>query len=419
MSTLRELRETLAEQADALDDAHRYARPVAVRQRIRVVRRRRAAAASVAAALVLVAGAALVVALPGRGSLEPASVAGVDVPRTIAVLDFPYELADTMEVGSGDRVEVGEQQAVTLVGTGLGDGSATLLRDGDPVARVLAGEPVAAPLPVEGVEELEVRLDGTPGDARVGVATYEGTGQLAPGVSNGATVFRETYAGQPLLGAAFADDGASSVDFTAQSASVMRFVGYCVTPEPDLFLTVEVDGESGFAIGCGDTARRDATTGSSAVLDRLGAGPHDVHVFLTRDGDGPEVEADEVTLGVGVYAEQRGPRVPGYGRVASRVESDGRVWSLDQLGSGSLDAPGEIHSWDWAVPYDRLVAYVATGERIQVSYDGDLDRGTLGGASGGRLIGSVAGPLPRGDTYVLRFAGPDRAEGTLLFYRPV
>ncbi len=67
----------------------------------------------------------------------------------------------------------------------------------------------------------------------------------------------------------------------------------------------------------------------------------------------------------------------------------------------------------------RLVAYVATGERIQVSYDGDLDRGTLGGASGGWLIGSVAGPLPRGDTYMLRFAGPDRAEGTLLFYRPV
>jgi hypothetical protein len=367
--------------------------------------------------LVLVGGLAAVGSLRSSGtdSVVPASVVGIDVPREVALLGFPYELDDTRTLAGDDRLELDEGQAVTLVGTELGSGSATLLRDGQPVARVRTGDPQSAPLPIGGPETLRVRLDGAPDGARAGVAVYEATGELAPGVDNGQAVFRESYAGQPLLGAAFSAPGESSVELTADGAGLMRFVGYCDGPD-DLFLTVEVDGEPALALGCGG-ARRDATAGTSGTVPGLGDGPHEVSAFLTHDGEGQAVEADDVTLGLGVYREVYAAEQMGQG-VPAQVEYAGRTWRFDH-GSGRSTGLTEPVVWSPdASESDQLLAYVVRGRMVGISWKGDLGRGGGDTVDADSTVSGIAGVLVGGDSYQVTVDGDGSARSALLVYRP-
>ena len=94
MSTLDDLRSTLEQHADGLDDTERYVRPVAVRARIRAVRRRRAGLVAVAAAVVVVAGVATVGQLrsPRPPCSPPSRSSASTCPGSIEVLGFPYDL---------------------------------------------------------------------------------------------------------------------------------------------------------------------------------------------------------------------------------------------------------------------------------------------------------------------------------------
>ena len=101
--------------------------------------------------VVVVAGAATAGQLRSPDRLQPAEqVVGVDVPGSIDVLGFPYDLERTSELTDGDvRVrKTSTDQAVTLAASGLGSGSATLYQDDEAVARVRSGEPLAVPLPI-------------------------------------------------------------------------------------------------------------------------------------------------------------------------------------------------------------------------------------------------------------------------------
>lgn len=401
MSTLHDLRSTLEQHADGLDDSERYVRPVAVRARIRAARRRRTALAATAAVLVVVAGVAAAGTLRGPGEIAPADrvVAGVDVPGRIDVVGFPYRLTDLTDLTDGkvDLDEADHDQAVVLAASGLGTGSATLYADGKPVARVRGGEQVAAPYPLDDTApHLRVRFDGAGAGARAGVAVYEATGAVAPGVDNGDVVFRDEYAGEPLLGAAFAEPGESSVDFESRGAEAMRFVLYCDGPE-DLMVNVDIDGAPGVSFGCGDRGP-DAAAGTSAVLDEMGLGTHDLHVYLTRGSDETPVDVDGVTVGGGVYP------------AGGAVEYAGRTWVPTETfrpGGGSVSVD--------TADGDRLLGASGRGE-LGLTWSGDLADGGSDGFIGGRGPGSMlAGVLLAGDRYRVDATGPD---ARVLVYRP-
>jgi len=263
---------------------------------------------------------------------------------------------------------------------------------------VRGDQQVAAPYPVaDSAPDLRVRFDETDAGARAGVAVYESTGELAPGVDNGDAVFRDEYAGEPLLGAAFAEPGESSVDFRSQGADAMRFALYCDGPE-DLMINVDIDGEPGVAFGCGDRGP-DAAAGTSAVLDEMGRGTHDLHVYLTRQGDDETpVDVDGVTVGGGVYAD------------GDAVEYAGRTWLPDGVlrpGDGSVDVD--------TADGDRLLGASGRGE-LGLSWKGGLVDGASDGFVGGSGPGStLSGILLAGDVYRVSATGPD---ARVLVYRP-
>ena len=420
MSTLDDLRGALDQHADSLDDTERYVRPVAVRARIRAVRRRRTALAATAAVLVLIGAVGAVGVLRGPGEIQPADrvVAGVDVPDSIDVLDFPYDLTDLTDLTDGkahvDKAD--HDQAVLLTASGLGGGSATLYSDGEAVARVRGGEheQVAAPYPLADADaDLRVRFDGTGDGARAGVAVYEATGELAPGVSNGDVVFRDEYAGLPLLGAAFAKPDESSVEFQARGADAMRFVPYCDGPD-DLFINVEIDGKPGLTFGCGSRGP-DVTDGTSGTLDHLAADrDHTVRVYLSNDSDGPEIDPDGVAFGAGVYEVQYAPEKAEGQQIASPVEYAGRDWVLDSVYTPRLDIN---------TPDDLLVGLVGSGPALHATWTGRLSDGesTLlstpdsGAGTPDRAASTLGGVMLAGDRYDVIIKG---GQGKLLIYLP-
>lgn len=401
MNTLDDLRSTLGQRAEELHDTERFIRPVAVRARIRAVRRWRAAAVATAAVLVLAGGVAAASSLRSPGMPQPASVVGINVPHRIEMLGFPYTLDGTATLGTGGSHQLDEldgDRAVTLVGSGLGAGSATLLSDGEPVARVRAGQPSAAPVPLGGSEALlEVRYDGAPTDARAGVAIYEATGELAPGVSNGEVVFRDVYAGQPLLGAALSDPGESAVTFEAGGATSMRVVPYCDGPA-GLWFRLDLDGETLMQGACGADGTTDLAATSAGTFDDLGTGTHAVRVRVSRGADGAPADGDAVTVGAGVYAHDR-----------NAVEYGGQTWVSDAADGSPLmlDLSSD----------DMLLGASGTGN-LRLTWRGDLGDGGSDGTVAGDGVGStlIAGVLLAGDTYRITATGRDAR--ILTYYRP-
>lgn len=427
MNTLDDLRATLTREADLLEDPERYARPVAVRERVRRVRRRRrATAGAVAVAAVAAVVAGVTVVHPPEPVQPAAEVVGVDVPREVSVVGFPYRLSDTVRLDGDHRTRLrpGPQRAVSLVADGLGSGSATLYVDGVPVARAHGDEDVELPAPVgsDYATRLRVRVDGAPEGARVGLAVYESTGGLAPGVSNGDAVFRDSVAGDSLLTGAFSEAGEQdlSVRFTGALRDV-RFSDYCRTSTRGLWFNVSVDGDAPFSGECKNSDPRDAGTASSS----FGGGkarPHVVRIWLTRGMDGPEVAPEDGVLGLGVYrlAEPR-RRVLGM-EVAETVEDGGRTFRLERVVRQPGGTDGAFSTTVDTGEDDRLVGLVGRDGTVGLSWRGRLDSGASSwlGAHVGAAF-SVDSLLLSGDSYrvTARSMGGGPFEGALLVYRPV
>jgi len=422
MSTLADLRETLERHAEELHDGNRPVRAGDVRRRVRVARRRRAAATAVAAAVVVTGsiGAASWLQAPRAPEVAGPSVVGVAVPDEIAIHGFPYALADRDGVeGADDRLRLpgsDERRAVSLVGNGLGSGSATLFVDGSAVARVFAGRPVAVPVPVAASDAdavLEVELHDTPAGARTGVAVYDATGELAPGTDDGTAVFRDTVAGARLLEADFSARGEASAALSFETPLSTTITSFCRTEEPGLWVQVLLDGGEMSSRGrCGTDPDPDAY-GASFSGGGTASGPHTVEVRVTRGQRGEVVSDAAVELGVAAYQSVPAVRVAG-AEVAQVVEHMGRTWRLDVRDVGAaLGIRAET---------DLLVGFVAEGGPVRATWRGDL---TSGSTSSVETIGRgpgvmVEGLLLAGDTYDVRLASEDGAavDGALLIYRP-
>lgn len=422
MSTLHELRETLGRHADGLHDTDRHERAAAVRGRVRVARRRRATATAIAATVVVAGGVGAVASLqaPRGPDLVGPTVVGVAVPEEITIHGFPYELSgrDPLE-GRDDRLRLDageERRAVSLVGSGLGSGSATLYVDGAAVARVVAGEPVAVPVPVPSPDVdvvLRVDLHDTPAGARTGVATYDATGGLAPGVDNGTTVFRETVADARLLTADFSEQGDASATLSFRSPMrATTITSYCRTEEQGLRVQVLLDGEVATRGECGDDPGPDAF-GSSFTGGDTTRSLHTVEARVTRGETGEVVPDAAVELGVAAYGQGTTVRVAGTD-VPEVVEHSGRTWRLDlhDVGAG-LGITAET---------DLLVGFVGEGQLVGATWQGELTSGATSYASTGPGPGTmVEGLLLAGDTYAVELvseSGEPVVDGALLVYRP-
>jgi hypothetical protein len=427
MNTLDDLRSTLGHEADRLDDTDRYVRPVAVRERIRAVRRRRAALAASAAVLAVVAATTTLDAVLERDDpVDPASrIFGVDVPERVVVSGFPYELEDTSVLDGGGRTRLDggtDDRAVSLVASGLGDGSATLYVDGEAAARAFGDDAVELPVPLGAPSgEVRVRLDGAPADAHAGIAVYRTTGDLPDGATDGRVVFREDRAGDTLLAGAFATEGESSVTVTVRAAlGDLRFSDFCATAEKGLWYHVSIDDDGPISSSC--TEDPDATgdvSGSWASLtDTTGAvRQHTVRAYVTRGPDGPEVEAD-VRLGVGVYERGTAPHDVLDLGVDRTVEWAGRTWVLEDVVQSSSGAPAGA-TIDTSAG-DRLVGFVASGGSAHLSWTGHLDDGRSVGIGTSEGPGStLSGVLLEGDRYEVGVSveGED-VEAAVLIYRP-
>lgn len=429
MSTLRELRETLDERAGTVDDTERYARPVAVRARIRAARRRRAGLAASTAAAVALGSVAAVGTLRDDASVQPAgpAVLGLDVPQEVTLDGRELAFARALDLDDG-RLRLpasGRERAVSLVTDGLGDGSATLLVDGIPVARAFSDEPVEAAVPAYAAAniDLRVRLDGTPADARVGVAVYEDTGRLADGVTDGTRVFRDSVAGSRLVAADFSEPGAGSLElpFDADHVSVEQ-AGFCTTSAPDVWATTMVDGRDLTTTSCDDDPSVDVGSARTPLEDLRGR--HTLGIRLTRGHDGPPVAPEDAVLGLAVYT---GPGLSP-GRVAgftppAYLEAQGRTWKY--VGADGMNRDDGAFPALWtADDSDALVAFVTEGDAtVSARWRGRLSRGGSDLVDGleGHPFFATAGLLLEGDEYEVTLASDDGApfRGGVVWYEPV
>lgn len=430
MSTLRDLRETLEQHADGLDDTQRYVRPVAVRERIRVVRRRRATAAGAAAALVVAVATTAVGTWGGDREVQPAgpAVVGIDVPQQITVQGFPYELTTTPDLSADPETtlaEADEDRAVSLVARDLGTGSATLFVNDEAVARVRGDEELAAPVPVYDIAStLRVRLDGASEGARVGLAVYAETGALAPGVDNGQVVFPDLPPTRDLLAGAFSEPGESASVTVEAALGELRFTDYCRTGTAGLVVHLSVDGEETTQGPC-DVGERESLLASSGTSSFTDGGPvreHVVRAYVTRGADGPEVADPDTEVGLGVYRLPAQRRVLGMG-VDETVTWDSRTWVLDRV-VDQPEAGRPIHETIGTEDGDLLVGFASRGGTIAASWTGELTKGSSGfidSTDAGTASSSLSGVLLAGETFRVDLERMDGGpfEGALLVYRPL
>ena len=426
MNSLDDLRSVLDGRAEALDDTDRYIRPVAVRARIRAARRRRTAAVAAAAVLAVTGTAVGVDALRQPDALEPAGrVIGLDVPAEASISGFPYDLTRGVELAATEprlTLDRDDERAVSLVARDLGTGSATLYADGEAIARVRGDEHLTAPVPTAATR-MRVRFDGTPSDARAGLALYDSTGELAAGVTDadGTAVFRDSVAGDRLIAGAFSEPGRSeaTVHFTAAFSDV-RFSDYCSTDEKGLWLNVEVDDQGPISGPCRDGAGRDAGAASSSfeghrVEDRV------VRAYLTRGPDGPEVTSDSAVVGVAVYRVPAGAELVLGMRVAQQVEYAGHSWVLDHIADQPGSSHGVLRTTVDTADGDRLLGVVGRGATVRAVWSGRLTDGSssyLGAGVG--TASTLGGVLLAGDRYQVTLDSESGADfdGALLVYRP-
>ncbi len=426
MNSLEDLRSTLDQHAAGVDDPDRYARPVAVRERIRAVRRRRASAVVAAAAVVLVGAVATVSGLQGSDSVDPAgpTVVGIDVPKTWTIDEFPYSLEETTTfAGDRDKVRLtGDEddpdRAVAFYARGLGSGSATLYNDGVPVARAFGEEDAELPVPVASTDTaLSVRFEGVPAGARTGLAVYTATGELPEGVDNGTAVFRQVVAGAELLTGDFSPEGQSEVSFTFRGRlDQARFATYCVTAEKGLWFNLDIDGDGPVSGPCEREDSRDAGASWSSFPDETGfAAVHTVSAYLTRGDSDERVSSPDASVGAAVYRQPVDDREVGGTSVDGTTSYGGRTWRLTRVldrDRASIEAGAT----------DLLIGFAAQGEMVYLSWEGELTSGRSAYVSSTRgTATAIGGVLLRGDTYDVRLIDEQGTlrTGAILVYRPV
>jgi len=434
-NTVDELRTSLSAHADALtddalaDDAP-LGRKAALQRRIRRARnQRRAGIAGGVAAVVLVAGGVVAtVSQPSRHSSSP-EIAGHTMERTVTVTGFDYRLTQTGQSTPGQQrftfhlPEVGPDRVIELLGTGLGDGWATLEDQDAALARVSGASTAGAPVPVDSTKhDVTVVLRDTRRDAQVGIAVYERDRSLPAGIDDGTAVFRTSVGSDSLLGGTWAAPGRSAVSFTVTGpAERWRVSGSCALPgakpSRDVMLDEVVDGKSFAAIGCEPLAARSldpGTAGSQPSRWPLTTGPHTVTVRLVDRGGHP-VQVAGAVIGGAIYAVGQQRTVRGM-PVDYEVPANGRVWLLDQAipaDNAEITGPAYVEAVLGRGDWRPTAQHLTDGDR-DMELAGDDNR--AGGASLAGLGEVLAGSTYR---FWLEHGKDPAAKATILVYRPL
>ncbi|MDO9456178.1 hypothetical protein [Nocardioides sp.] len=381
MNGLDDLRTTLETHAADVAQGDTTVRRTAIHHRIGVVRRRRRVVASGAvAAVVAVVGA--VSLLPGDDAAGPdaaaPSVFGVDVPREIDSLGFPYDYQDhsagegrtTLELGDSDRPRLISWGTSTAdrVEVAVGEGDAPQVFDGSDFTDWTYLAPGDA-----------VEVTARVADGSVALAVYT-LGEGRPdGVTADGVTFRATRAGSPLLGATIGEPGQNDIVVEpTERADRVFYAYYCAGGPADAWVTVET-GSGGFAQGACDGS----VPVDPAALGGIGSRvlPEEsmtTRLYVTDGEDGPRVESDTLRIGLGVYADPAGRDVGDGVRLAGTVEHGGHTWRLVDTVVPALDPDGAVVQ----VPdrEERMIALVTSLRTRQtlVSYavDGDQSSGT-------------------------------------------
>lgn len=423
MSTLDDLRSTLEQHADGIDDTDRNIRPTAVRARIRTARRRRAGAVAMTAAAAVVIATGTTAVVRGSGDPEPAGpkLEDIRVPQRIEIHGFPYGLTETRRAAPDGTITLDKPDdgpvVVALVTTDLGSGQATLWAGLAPITRVRGDEHLSTPTD-QAVGDLHVEFDDVPASARAQVAVYVPTGEPAPGETSDGVVFRQQIADRELVVAAFGKGGEDASADLPDVVGDLTVAAYCRSATPDLWL--QRVGDSGGA-PCEDMdPGSDPGAANQDSLLRPQPGDRTYGVFVTKGNGGPRATGVDVDFGVGIYRQAVAPRRLLGTEASTVIEADARTWRLDEV----LDARGgeeyEVDTSQGAA----LIGIAHAGVReMSVSWAGAPEEGWSGipptakPEGPGVLYPGI--PLLADDHTVRVPVSGQHAQVRLLVYRPL
>lgn len=431
MNTIDDLKATLAADASSVDGVPHTARAAGVDGKIRAIRRqRRAGAVAGVAALAAIVGFGVLPALsddPRAPQDEELEVAGHVVPREIEILDFPFRFVASAESQRGDatlELELDDSDRRRAVAVAVDDlpagATVTLAEDGALLARVVGPSKLDDPLPV-GRDEgtLTLTVSGGSEETRVGLATYERTGELAPGLTDpgGTVVFRDHVADRSLVGGAWVDPATGEASFTVRGRlDEIRVSDYCDSNGARVFYVVAID-DGVFQSGrCDDlgTFDEDPAGGGWASSGASTHGVHHVRMWTTdRQFSEKVVPFPGVLAGSAAYDARPGRPVLGE-EIPELTEWDGRLFELEAV-------DGRTHHLEADGP--RLVGFVlgskdGTWLRIQPE-KGPVREGTgLDGDNGGSSLDTLLWPGQAYDLSLVDLRG-EPVDGALLIYRPV
>lgn len=338
MSTTDDLRGTLDRHASALTDHDLHIRPVAVRERVRVVRRRRRAALGGVAAAV-VGAVALSLSLGGgrQAPVADRTLAGHEAPRTMSSLGYTFTFAEGREGEGRARVRLAPSEQPMLVSwaTAGPDDEVTLHGVDEGPRRVTTddfGDFVRVPAQRGGT----VTVTGE-GDVALAVYTLS---EAAPGDTRDGITFRDDVAGQRLLADAIGEPGEADLGFHLSTGGGALPISYLCSGGPrDAWLHISVNGGGAVSgSGCGDSLFDPAGSGGITTYpDADEARSMHVRMWVTHGQKGDLVEDPDLRIAVGAYAPAPSvTRLAGWPVPATR-EYGGHLWRLVDTRAG---APG-------------------------------------------------------------------------------
>ncbi|MFC4786081.1 hypothetical protein ACT8ZV_16500 [Nocardioides sp. MAHUQ-72] len=425
MNTMDDLRGTLERHAADLADHDLHVRPVAVRERIRVVRRRRRAVTGAAAAVVVVAATALTASLGGRDAEpQPAGpdrdLAGHVAPATMTSLGYTYAFVTGASGDGRVRLHLDPSESPSLVSWATaGDDDRVTLRVEGEAPRTLEADDFGDFTFVAPRQGGTFTLTGT---GEVALAAYDLTDAEVAGDTHAGVTFRDDVAGQRLVGDAIGDPGDAEVDLATDLGAGPLPVSYLCSGGPKgawVHISINGGGVLGGG-GCDDSLFDPAGRGGfSTRLTEAEARDLDLRMWVTDGEHGPLVEDPDLRIGVAAYAP-----APTSGRLAGSavpqlVEYDGHLWRFvdaqaNEPGSREVETSG-VRGQDTVV----VMSFARTGRgTIRSLRDGEP--GEMMFAAGG--AGSTQAFIPAGDHSAgLRAAGdgirPDLELGLARYVR--
>jgi hypothetical protein len=331
MTSLTDLRNTLADHAGRVPDAETIVRADAVRHRVAAVRRRRRAVG--AGGLALVVATTLGVLGIHRDSSDPAPVVlGVRAPDTMTSLGYTYQAdgwAYTVD-GSGS-VKIGASDKPRLISwTVQGSPTVRFVLPNGEIWNSRAShfrDFVALPAGQSGTLQISA------GGGRAGVATFTLTDAPPEGYTKEGITFRRTVATAPLLGAVVGDLGQTDVSTSYVVPRGRESLHVLCTGLKGGTVHVWVNGRERLSGDCNDSETFDPGTGTSYTFRMSHAGRTvPLRVWVSKGGLKSQTplaagSAPRLRLGVGIYGpvETQGVGAGGL-RVDTFVEQDGHLW---------------------------------------------------------------------------------------------